>query len=94
MEEKFNEVIAAIEKLCDLQESSDTRGAAQNHLPALFNFTFLCYLFFWSDVLREVNCTQITLQAKTLSLDESLTKLETWKLYIFENRIEIYRKSN
>ena len=93
MEENFDEIIAAIEKLCDSRENSNNRGAAQNLLPALLNFTFLCYLFFWSDVFREVNCAQVTLQAKTLSLNESLIKLKTLRLYIFENRIEIVERA-
>lgn len=93
MAEKFDEVTKAIEELCDPKENLDTKGAAQNLLPAVHNFTFLCYLFFWNDVLKEVNYTQVSLQAKALSLDESLIKLETLRLYIFEKRNEIVEKA-
>lgn len=70
----FDEIVAGIEELCDQQENVDTRDAAQNLMPAVCNCTFLCYLFFWNDVLREVNCAQIALQSKCLSLDQLACK--------------------
>lgn len=67
VEENFDKVIAAIEELCDPQENVDTRGSAQSLLPAVCNFTFLCFLYFWKEVLKEIDCTQVYLQTKALS---------------------------
>ena len=55
----------------------DTRGAAQGILPAVCDFTFLCYLYFWADILEEVNLTQQYLQTKGLSLDKVVTNTVT-----------------
>lgn len=86
VKEKFDECVAAIEALCDPDENLDTRGTARSLLPAVCNFTFLCYLFFWCDVLEEVNLTQLYLQTKGLTLDKVVTKLETLRLFMYEQR--------
>ncbi|XP_040275768.1 zinc finger MYM-type protein 1-like [Bufo bufo] len=58
VKEKFDMFVSALGALCEPCENMDTRGAAQGLLPAVCDFTFLCYLHFWSDVLREVNDAQ------------------------------------
>lgn len=68
VKEKFDECVAPIKAVCDPQENLDTRGTAQGLLSAVCNFTFLCYLYFWCDVLEEVNLTHQYLQTKGLSL--------------------------
>jgi hypothetical protein len=65
---KFDECVAAIEALCGPRENLDTRGTAQGLLPAVCDFTFLCNLYFWADILEEVNLTQQYLQTKGLTL--------------------------
>lgn len=86
VKEKFDECVAAIEALCDLNENLDTRGTAQGLLPAVCDFTFLCYLYFWCDVLEEVNLTQQYLQTKGLTLDKVVTKLEALRLFLQQER--------
>lgn len=58
-------------------------------MPAVCNYTFLCYLFFWYDVLRETNAAQIALQSKGLTVDETATKIEALRFYIEEKRDHI-----
>ena len=82
----IDECISALNTLTEPVENMDTRGAAQSLLPAVCNFSFLCYLFFWSTVLKEVDNTQKYLQTKELSLDKAYIKLVALKLYLFENR--------
>lgn len=86
VKEKFDECVAAIEALCDPDENLDTRGTARGLLPAICNFTFLCYLYFLCDVLQEVNLTQLHLQTKGLTLDKVVTKLETLRFFLYEQR--------
>ncbi|XP_053569321.1 LOW QUALITY PROTEIN: zinc finger MYM-type protein 1-like [Bombina bombina] len=89
VKEKFDKFVEAIGDLCDPDENLETRGAAQVLLNALSDFTFLCYLYFWSDVLQEVNDAQQYLQTKGLSLDKVVTKLETLRLFLYEERIRL-----
>lgn len=91
--ENFEGLVDAIEELCDGRENVDTRGAAQNLMPAVCNYTFLCYLFFWYDVLRETNAAQIALQSKGLTVDETATKIEALRLYIEEKRDHIVKEA-
>ena len=39
--QKFNNIVEAIEALCDVEESVETRGAAHNLLPAICGFSFI-----------------------------------------------------
>lgn len=87
--ENFDGIISAIEELCDQDVNLETRGAAQNLMPAVCNFSFLCFLFFWNDVLREVNNAQIALQSKGLCVDEIIIKLEALRLFIGEKRLHL-----
>ncbi|KAM9311655.1 zinc finger MYM-type protein 1-like [Gastrophryne carolinensis] len=86
VKDKFDMFVSALETLCEPCENMDTRGAAQGLLPAVCDFTFLCYLHFWSDVLREVDDAQQYLQTKGLSLDKVVTKLESLRLFLCEER--------
>ncbi|XP_056392625.1 zinc finger MYM-type protein 1-like [Hyla sarda] len=86
VKEKFDMFVLVLEALCEPCENLETRGAAQGLLPAVCDFTFLCYLHFWSDVLREVDDAQQYLQTKGLSLDKVVTKLETLRLFLCEER--------
>lgn len=86
VKDNFEECVAAIEALCDPRENVETRGAAQGLLPAVCDFTFLCYLYFWAAVLEEVNYTQQYLQTKGLTLDKVVAKLEALRLFLQEER--------
>jgi len=86
VKENFDEFLEAIEALSDAQENLETRATAQNLMHAVCDFTFLCYLYFWCDVLEEVNLAQQYLQTKGLTLDKVVTKLESLRLFLHEER--------
>ena len=56
-----------IEKLYDALETIETRGATQTLLPAVCDFSFLCFLYLWNNVFEEVNHVQKYFQIRGLS---------------------------
>jgi len=87
--QKFNQFVEAIEALCDTEESDETRGAAHNLLPAICDFSFICFLFFWADILQEVNLAQKYMQTPGITLDMVATKLSAVKTFLEEQRSSI-----
>ena len=85
----FDKLIEAIEVLCEPEETLDTRGAAEILLPAVCNFTFICYLSMWSQVLEQVNHAQKYLQISGISLEKSIVHLKSLKLYLRNDRNDI-----
>ncbi|XP_047140917.1 uncharacterized protein LOC101239212 [Hydra vulgaris] len=53
---------------------------------AVCQYTFLCFLYFWHDILEKVNNTQIYLQTIGLSLDKVIIKIEALSLFLNEER--------
>ena len=94
MKDKFDDCITAIEALCDPRENLDTRGTAQGLLHAVCDFTFICYLNLWADILEEVNLTQQYLQTKDLTLDKVVTKLDALRLFLHEKRSQLVEHAN
>nr|CAI5822823.1 unnamed protein product [Callosobruchus analis] len=73
--------------MCDpSKENLDTRSAASVLLPAICDFTFLCYLEFWNMILEEVNLTQKYLQTPEITLDMGLIKMKALQLFLVEER--------
>ncbi|CAN7946090.1 unnamed protein product [Ixodes hexagonus] len=93
VKEHFDELVAAMQALCEPQENVDTRGAAQCLLVTVCDFTFLCYLYLWCAVLDEVNAAQLYLQTKGISLDKVVAKLEALKLFLKEERDRLVRSA-
>ncbi len=87
--QKFNQFVEAIEALCDVEESDETRGAAHNLLPAICDFSFISFLFFWSDVLQEVNLAQKYMQTPGITLDMVATKLRALKVFLEKQRMNV-----
>ena len=89
----FDGVVDAVETLCDRSENLETRGGAERLLPSVNDFTFLCYLYFWFDVLEEVEAAQQYLQTKALMLDKVITKIEALRIFLLEEREDIVENS-
>lgn len=90
----FDELVSTLELPCDpSKENVDTKGAASTLLPALCDFTFLCYLAFWCDVLEEVNLTQTYLQTAGLTLDKCLVKFNALKIFLLNERNQIVERA-
>jgi hypothetical protein len=84
-----NQFVEAIEAVCDVEESDETRGAAHNLLPAICDFSFISFLFFWGDILQEVNSAQKYMQTPGITLDMVATKLKAIKVFLEEQRTNI-----
>lgn len=65
------------------QSVAGAREAAHVIWKTMMDFSYLCFLYFWDDVL-EVNMAQQYLQTKGLSLDRALVKLEALRFYMLE----------
>ena len=72
LQQYFIDVVGALNKLCDQNENIDTRGQARRILDAIQRFSFVCFLQFWLEVLRESCDTQKHLQRKGLSLEDKM----------------------
>lgn len=86
---QFTELVDAIEALTDPAENIDTRGSAQILLSNVCDFSFLCYLNFWHNILEEVNAAQKYLQIAGLSLEKCVVKLRYLLSFLRENRDEL-----
>ena len=60
----FRYVVSALNELCDQNENIDTREQARGILDALQQFSFVSFLQFWMEVLRESYDTQKYLQRR------------------------------
>jgi hypothetical protein len=87
--EKFDKFVEAIEALCGVEECDETRGAAHNLLPAVCDFSFICFLFFWGDILQEVNLTQKYMQGAGVTLDMITTKIKSLQIFLEERRMSL-----
>lgn len=69
--EKMYESVAEIEALCDPRENLDTR--TQNLVPAVWDFTFLSYLFYWSHDLMKLILRSSTAKSVLLCTSGTVT---------------------
>ena len=74
----FLDVVSALNKLCDQNENIDTRGQARGILDAIQQFSFVSFLQFWMEVLRESYDTQKYLQRRGLSLENCSHKMNAF----------------
>ncbi|XP_047027728.1 52 kDa repressor of the inhibitor of the protein kinase-like [Helicoverpa zea] len=85
--QNVEQLVHTLEEMCDpSKENLDTRSAASVLLPAICDFTFLCYLEFWNMILEEVNLTQKYLQTPEITLDMGLIKMKALQLFLVEER--------
>lgn len=72
--------------ICEcLEQLSESDSDAGILLSAMSSYIFLCYLFFWSPILVEINVVQKYLQRSSLTLDEAVSKLKSFNLFLEEN---------
>ena len=69
-------IVNALEELCDQNENVDTRGQAHDVSDAFQHVSFLSYLHFWKEVLRESNDAQKYLQQKDFPLEKCAQKMK------------------
>lgn len=94
IKDNFEMLVSTLELMCDPNKYNvDTRGAASTLLPALCDFSFLCHLAFWCEILEEVNHTQKYLQTSGLTLEKCATKMRALKLFLQSQRNEIVQRA-
>ncbi|XP_018497533.1 uncharacterized protein LOC100906434 [Galendromus occidentalis] len=87
--EYFSEILNVLERLTGIDENTATRSDAGLLLRALESFSFLCYLSFWSDILREINDAQRYLQTRGLDIHKSALKIGALKEWLSCERDDI-----
>lgn len=96
LKNNFETLVSTLEDMCDprsSRENVDTREAASTLLPALCDFSFLCYLSFWCEILEEVNETQKYIQTSGLSLEKCVIKIKALKIFLQTQRIQIVERA-
>ena len=86
LQQYFIDVVGALNKLCDQNENIDTRAQARGILDAIQRFSFVSFLQFWLEVLRESYDTQQYLQRKGLSLEECTHKMKAFIVFLNNER--------
>jgi hypothetical protein len=87
-------IITALETLRDDPvQTLDTRGDAGTLLASISKYAFIVFLFFWSDVLKEIDETQKYLQTCGLSLDCAATKVKALSVFIEDERDRLVAKA-
>ena len=82
LQQCFVDVVGALNELCDQNENIDTRGQARGILDAIQRFSFVSFLQFWLEVLRESYDTQKYLQRKGLSLENCTHKMNAFIAFL------------
>ena len=82
LKQYFIDVMGALNKLCDQNENIDPRGQARGILDAIQRFSFVSFLQFWLEVLRESCDTQKYLQRKGLSLENCTHKMKAFITFL------------
>ncbi|GBM41176.1 hypothetical protein AVEN_35748-1 [Araneus ventricosus] len=78
---------------CDASETIETRGAAKNVLPEMCDFSFLCSLCLWNNVLKEVNHVRKYLQILGISFEKSVIKMRSVKVFLKDKRNDIIEEA-
>lgn len=88
----FHAVESALYELCDHKENIDTRGQARGILDAIQRFSFLSFLHFWKEILREFYNTQKYLQRKGLSLENCAHKIKAFIDFLINERDALVKR--
>ena len=72
---RLSDILNVIFELANPQEIFETRTAAISLLPNVRKFSFVCFLGFWSEVLREISNAQLFLQTRGIGLHRSAIKI-------------------
>ena len=86
LQQCFVGVVGVLNELCDSNENIDTRGQAHGILDATQRFSFVSFLQFWLEVLRESYDTQKYLQREGLSLEDCTHKMNSFIAFLINER--------
>ena len=89
----FDEIMDALEELCNPSENLNTRGDAHGILEAIQSFTSFSFLCFWKVILRESHDAQTYLQQKGLLLEQFSNKMKAFVHFLVEERDNLVKDS-
>ena len=89
----FLDVVSALNELCDQNEIIDTRGQARGILDVIQQFSFVSFLQFWMEVLREFYDTQKYLQRRGLSLENCSHQMNAFIAVLFNDSDALVKQS-
>ena len=89
----FLDVVSALNELHDQNKNIDTRGQARGIFNAIQEFSFVPFLQFWIEVLRETYDTQKYLQRRGLSLENCSHKMNTFIGFLVNDRDALVKQS-
>ena len=92
LQQCFVDVVGALNKLCDQNENIDTRGQVRGILDAIQRFSFVSFLQFWLEVLRESYDTQKYLHQKGLSLGDCTHKMNAFIAFLINERDSLVKQ--
>ena len=75
-------MIKALEELMSTSENVQTRGEAELVLNSLLRFDIFCHLYFWEEVLKEINTLQKQLLTSGLALDVCVSSVIATKYFL------------
>ena len=85
--------VDAIKELIDDKENFNIIGKPQRFLHIACIFSFLCHIWFWADVLENVDQTKQYLQTKFLFTDWVITKTESLSISIWKEKESVVDKA-
>ena len=89
----FLDVVSALNELCDQNENIDTRGQARGILDAIQRFSFVSFLQFWMEVVRESYNTQKYLQRRGFSLENCSHKMNAFIAFLINGRNALVKQN-
>ena len=89
----FDEIMDALEELCNPSENLNTRGDAHGIQEAIQIFTFFSFLCFWKVILRESHDAQTYLQQKGLLLEQFSNKMKAFFHFLVQERDNLVKDS-
>jgi len=78
--------VNALEELCDQNKIAGSRGQTHDVLDAIQCVSFLSFLHFWKEVLRDSHDAQKYLQQKGLSLANCARKMKAFIAFLSDER--------
>ena len=85
--------MSALNELCNRNKNIDTRGQARGILDAIQQFSFVSFLQFWMQVLKESYYTQKYLQRRGLSLENCSHKMNAFIAFLVNDRNALVKQS-
>ena len=89
----FFDVVSVLNELCNRNENIDTRGQARGILDAIKRFSFVSFLQFPMQVLKESYDTQKYLQRRGLSLENCSYKMNAFIAFLVNDRTALVKQS-